>query len=296
MRALVPCVLMLCGCHRAAEPAAAPAELGGLVLPLQEGGGGALVVTGRLGAQPVPVALDVTRALSLVARACFPKGAPPEVRGRVRTPEASGAEVEWRTVRVEGLQLGAVPLPRQGMGLSGGKACEVVLGLDVLRPWALQVDPVRHEVALRPSQPRERYEAQGGVVLELAAEPRGEWGVVAARVEGPDGALTGPFVLGTREPASRLAGRARTGRVELAPGLAACDVALPAGAEWTSATTLGRLGPDVWGRFHAVIDVQGRALLLRRVEVMDGGATTDCAVPTNPPPDAVREVEPPDPE
>ncbi len=48
---------------------------------------------------------------------------------------------------------------------------------------------------------------------------------------------------------------------------------------WASPSSLGRLGPDVWGRFRATVDVQGGVLLLRRPRVLASGNRQRCARP-----------------
>lgn len=288
------------GCHRGATPSpqasrAAPSSLVGQTLPLLTSPSLRLVVRGVLGEQAVPVSLDVSRPLSTAATSCFGE-APPKVEGTVRAPEPSGGARDWPVAKLRGLRLGDVALPPRAVGLSGEKVCSVTLGMDVLGPYALTVDPVRREVVFSPSRPREAYAAELAaagsdpavetVLVELVREPSGDWPLLAARVTQDEARLTGPFILGSREPFSRLATRGaeaeglrpletRAGlpprafevdSVEVTREVGVGPLTVEAGP-WSAVASLGRLGPDVWGRFRATVDVQGQALVLQRPRV-----------------------------
>lgn len=314
-RAWVLLLLLLAGCHRATarEPAAPALALEGKVLALWPSARLRLVVEGQLGGQPVPVALDVARPLSTVSAACHGEALPPPA-GVAEVPEPTGGTTLWPLVRVAGLTLGGTALGSLRMGLTRERTCAATLGLDVLGAYALTVDPLRREVAFARSRPRAVYAAEQGSssepvhVLELSRDPLGDWPLVVARVVQGEAQLTGPFLLGSREPSSWLAlepaqaqglqplpaeaGVARAlvaQAVELAEGLGVGPVQLECGVGWRQASTLGRLGPDVWGRFHTTLDVQGQALVLRRLQ---GPAPAEAGTAPPGPPAAPRPVVP----
>jgi hypothetical protein len=205
-------LLLLAGCHRATvpEPAMPALVLEGKVLALWPSPRLRLVVEGRLGEQPVPVALDVARPLSTVSAACYGEALPPPA-GVAEVPEPTGGTTHWPLVRVAGLILQGTALGSARMGLTRERTCAATLGLDVLGPYALTVDPLRREVAFARSRPRAAYAAEQGPsseqvqVLELSRDPLGDWPLVVARVVQGEAQLTGPFLLGSREPSSWLA-------------------------------------------------------------------------------------------
>jgi len=298
---------LLAGCHRSAAPVAQQkASFAGRTFPLLSTPALRLSVSGSLGGKLVPVLLDVDRPLSLVATGCFGK-TPPPPEGKVRAPDPTGMR-EWAMVPLPDLRVGEVPLPDFSAGLTGEKACAVTLGADVLAPYALTVDPLRREVSFSPSRSREAYSAELSAanadpglethLLELSREPTGDWPLLAGRVTQSGARLTGTFVLATRDPFSRLAvGAAQTQgmrALETAPGLPpramlvdGIEVAVGVGvgplvvetSPWASPSSVGRLGPDVWGRFTATVDVQGGVLLLRRPRMLASGSRQRCARP-----------------
>ena len=300
---------LLAGCHPARLPTAAPPAPGGLagqVLPLLPSPHLRLAVEGHLDGRPVAVVLDVARALSAVSSGCWDEQRPvPPVMGSARVPDAAalpGNLRDWPLVRVVDLRVGSAALGPRGMGLTGERACAVTLGADVLAPYALTVEPLRREVLFTRSRSRADYLAElpaPGVesaeevhVLELSREPVGDWPLLAAQLTQGETLLTGPFVLATREPFSRLAQEVAEARalqplpqgtglppraylldaLEVASGVGVAPLVVEAGVGWRNPTSLGRLGPDVWGRFRATLDVQGNTLLLRRprVRLVDG--------------------------
>ncbi|HYH97854.1 hypothetical protein [Hyalangium sp.] len=303
-RALLVALGMLAGCHRSTTPAPEQGSFAGRTFPLLSSPALRLSVPGSLGGKQVPVLLDVDRPLSLVATGCF-EGAPPPIEGQVRAPDPGGMR-EWAMVPLAGLQVGDVSLPDFSAGLTRETACAVTLGAEVLTPYALTVDPLRREVTFTPSRPREVYmseltapgadPSQETHLLDLSREPKGDWPLLAARVAQGEARLTGPFVLATRDPFSRIGlGPAQSQGLrplETAAGLPARAILVdsvevtegvgvgPLVAEasgWASPSSLGRLGPDVWGRFRATIDVQAGVLLLRRPRVLASGARQRCA-------------------
>ncbi len=318
-------LLLLSGCHRGAGPAApeAPGTLAGQTLPLLPSPNLRLVVEGQLNGRLVPVVLDVARALTAVSSGCWDEKRPrPPIVGSARVPDVyaiPGTVRDWPLVRVSGLRVGGVLLGARGMGLTDERACSVTLGADVLSPYAFTVEPLRREVTFEKSRPRAEYLAEAAAPgadpaeevhrLELAREPVGDWPLLAARVTQGEAALTGPFVLGTREPFSRLAlGPAEAqgvqpletaanlpprayvvDAVEVASELGVKPVVLEAGVGWRNPITLGRLGPDVWGRFRATVDVQGNTLVLRRPRVQVTEGRQRCARPGSQGPEEFRE-------
>lgn len=305
-RALLVALWMLAGCHRGAAPASEQGSFAGRTFPLLSSPALRLSIAGQLGAKQVPILLDVSRPLSLVATSCF-EGKPPSPEGRVRAPDPQGLR-EWAMVPLLGLRAGDVPLPGLSAGLTGEASCAVTLGSDVLAPYALTVDPLRREVTFTPSRSKEAYVAGLSApgadssweihLLELSREPTGDWPLLAARLSQGTARLTGPFVLATRDPFSRLALRAAEARgfrpwesaaglparailvdsVELAEGVGVRPLVVETSG-WTSPSSLGRLGPDVWGHFHATMDMQAGVLLLRRPRILAEGARQRCARP-----------------
>nr|WP_044889391.1 hypothetical protein [Myxococcus hansupus] len=297
------------GCHR--EPAASPSRpqgFQGQTLPLLASPALRLTVAGLLGARPVPVVLDVARPLSLVARGCF-QGEPPTPEGTIRAPEPAGGFRSWPVVPLPAFSVGPVRSPMKTAGLSGEKACAVTLGADVLEPYALTVDPLRREVTFTASRPRADYVAEAAAseasrevhVMALSREPLGDWPLLAARMTQDGAELTGPFVLGSREPFSRVSVRFAEAQglqpletaanlpprtfaldaVEVADGVGARPLVVEAAGRWDSPSSLGRLGPDVWGRFTATLDAKGGALVLRRPRLgpAEDSTVRHCAAP-----------------
>ncbi|MFY0564911.1 hypothetical protein ACN28E_13725 [Archangium lansingense] len=152
-------LLLLAGCHRGAGPAApeAPGSLAGQTLPLLPSPNLRLVVEGQLNGRPVPVVMDVARALSAVSSACWDeKRPPPPVVGSARVPDVyavPGGLRDWPLIRLSGLRVGGVPLGPRGIGLTDERACAVTLGADVLSAYAFTVDPLRREVTFREIAP-----------------------------------------------------------------------------------------------------------------------------------------------
>ena len=305
-RALLVALWMLTGCHRSMSAAPEQGGFAGKTFPLLSSPALRLSIPGSLGGKHVPILLDVDRPLSLVATGCF-EGAPPPIEGQVRAPDPTGIR-EWAMVPLPGLRVGDVALPGFSAGLTKEAACAVTLGADVLHPYALTVEPLRREVTFTVSRSREAYMAELTApgadpslethVLELSREPTGDWPLLAARVAQGEARLTGPFVLATRDPFSRIAvGPAEAqglrtletagGQPARAMWVDAVEVAEGVGVRslvvetsgWASPSSLGRLGPDVWGRFRATIDAQAGVLLLRRPRVLASGARQRCARP-----------------
>nr|BDT31975.1 hypothetical protein MFMH1_16440 [Myxococcus sp. MH1] len=290
------------GCHRevAPGPSSRTEGLVGRTLPLLASPALRLTVAGKLGTRTVPVVLDVARPLSMVSQECFEGGIPPP-EGTVRAPEIAGGFRAWPVVPLPALTVGGASVPLRTAGVSGEKPCSVTLGSDVLEPYALTVDPLRREVTFTASRSREAYVAETSASdaarevhsVELSREPVGDWPLLAARVAQGESELTGPFVLSTREPFSRIAlGPAEAqglqpletaanlpprtfavDSVDVAEGVGVRPLVVEAAGRWDSPSSLGRLGPDVWGRFTATLDAKGGVLVLRRPRVLASEAS-----------------------
>ncbi|MCE9669537.1 hypothetical protein LY474_17140 [Myxococcus stipitatus] len=313
---------MWSGCHRETTPGPAPEtthSLAGQTLPLLASPALRLTVAGRLGARAVPVVLDVARPLSLVASGCF-EGNAPAPEGTVRAPELAGGFRAWAMVPLPPLTVGATPVSLRAAALSGEQPCAVTLGADVLEPYALTVEPLRREVTFTPSRPREAYTAElasaesvrEAHVVELSREPVGDWPLLPARVRQGDAELTGPFVLATREPFTRVALAPAEAQglqpletaanlpprtfavdaVDLTEGVGARPLVVEAAGRWQSPSSLGRLGPDVWGRFTATLDAKGGVLVLRRPRVKSPASPEPASAVAAPGPAAAAPAEP----
>ena len=210
-----------------------------------------------------------------------------------------GGVRDWPLVRVAGLRVGGVPLGPRGMGLTDERACSVTLGADVLAPYAFTVDPLRREVTFEKSRPRAEYLAEaaapgsgpgrGGAPARADA---GAGGRLAAAGGAGDAGRGGPHrdpscwaraspSLGSRWGPRRRRASNRWRRPPICrrgptwwtrwrwPRTSGVKSAGAGGRGGVaqSRSTLGRLGPDVWGRFRATVDVQGDTLVLRRPRV-----------------------------
>ncbi|MCI0573594.1 MAG: hypothetical protein L0Y66_22880 [Myxococcaceae bacterium] len=258
--------------------------LAGLRLPIIPGSH-ALVVNGQVGDVPARVVLEVAAPMSLVSHGCFLK--PPRGTGAsVRIPQPRGGLLTAREVVVEGVRLGERRVPPFKAGVrEGASGCEVVLGSDVLLPYALEVDPAERTVLLARSRPAdallESPAAPGEElhVIPLTREPTTDLLLLTARLTQGDSRLTGPFILSTGQEDSSLASdaaategfeadgasqRIALDTLELAPDFALERVQPRVDAEWSNPGALGLLGADVWSRFRTTLDVKAGMLVLRR--------------------------------
>ena len=167
-----------------------------------------LSVEGAVGEHPAEVWLDLASPLTTVTTGCYQT--PPSSAGVVRSPTPEGPMRELPEVQLRRARLGMLRLGPRSAGLVKDERCVVSLGSDVLLPYAVQFDPVRREVALTPSLPREAYstlmaspDAQKSGdeyhLLELTKDPVADWPLLAVRLRQGQAQLTGPFVLSTRE-------------------------------------------------------------------------------------------------
>lgn len=64
--------------------------------------------------------------------------------------------------------------------------------------------------------------------------------------------------------------------LELAPGVSLREAVVRVERGWRGGGIRGTLGGDVWGRFHATIDVGARVLVLRRPRAVVAGGRQQC--------------------
>ncbi len=308
-------LLAASSCVRDTGPAPTD-DLTNLTVPLAPGPM-RLRTAGFVHSVPADVFFDVGSPLSTVTTGCFPDGA--SIDGRVSTRFPDGTTRALPELSLRGLTFGGVRYVPIKAGLEEAKACEVVLGVNVLTPWALKVDLAQRRLTFLPSATRADYQARaldqaaGGWEthqLELTRDPSGDWPMLAIRVKQGQDMLTAPFVLSTREAVTRVSGPAvrasglKVGRelfaglpvpegITLPPSMAVTDVVVTDALElapgfgvtthplkledaWAAESIAGVLGGDVWGRFDAVIDVQGQVLWLKRPRVMESGSVQRC--------------------
>jgi hypothetical protein len=292
---LVPLCLLAVACSSAPSgPAQRPGgELADLALVLVPGPARVLEVEGSVGPNPARVLLDLTRPLTLVADGCLAGVEVASTGGKVEVPRISGGKDVYPEVGLRGLRVGPRRLAARPVGVMAGEAvCRVWLGLDALLPYALEIDPVLRRILLVPSRPTEAYalmEAQPGEEVALASvsrEPTTDVPLVPVRVALQTLGFAGAFVLSTAEEHSSLflpPGTLDTSgpqsgtalgevelvvpeQLELAPGFSLRHIPLRV-EEGEASAVVGRLGADVWGRFHTILDVKAGILRLARPRI-----------------------------
>lgn len=303
----------LAACH--AHPAPAPiSSLAGLTLPLRDGPVLGAVVDGAVGDQPAEIALEVVSPLSTVTRACFPHGEP-ESRATVKVKLPMGGEGKYAESVLDGIRLGSTPLGTIRGAVKAGTTCLVTLGSDVLKPYALEIDPEHRTLRFSPSRTRADYEKEQAsaapgrevALVDVSLEPDSDWPLVTVRARQGTAELLGTFLLSTgssfstvSETDARQAGlqsetevlEASVGknvhlpleqiptafapdRVELRPGLALEHARLLA-VPIRRKGLIGVLGGDVWGKFRATVDPRAGVLLLSRPAVQAQGEVQRC--------------------
>lgn len=230
--------LVLTGCPREAGPAPTD-DLLSLKVPLTPGPV-RLMTPGFVGSVPADVFFDVGSPLSTATTGCFEDG--PRVEGQVESRFPDGTTRQLPELVLRGLQFGGLRYVPVKVAVEDGKDCDVVLGVNVLQPWALKLDLAHRELTFLRSATRADYEARaldqsaGGWEthqLELTRDPSGDWPMLAVRLKQGGELLTAPFVLSTREAVTKVSGPAvhsaglKVGR-ELFDGLPVPDgVTLP---------------------------------------------------------------------
>lgn len=301
-------VLLLASCARGVRPSASE-SLSGLTFELPSGGEPRLAVVGEVQGRAAEVRLEISSMLTTVSRGCF--SSPPRSPGKVKVPLPSGSWQELDEVQLDEAKVGPASLGSRMAALVDGDSCVLTLGADLLEPYALRVDLERRELTISPSQARQKYSASAGeelYVLELTFEPRTDWPLVTVRARQGTAELTGPFVLSTTEPFSKvgqaaaLAAGLQEGleplgadalpkdthhevklegfgleQFELAPGVGLSRLFLSTDPSWKSHGVLGVLGANAWGHFRATFDLRAGVLVLQRPRVVGEGAHQRCA-------------------
>lgn len=298
--------VLFVGCHRAAAPVPLdPQALAGVELALRPSAGLALRVDGTVRGAPAEVVLDVAAPMSQVTAGCFPAG-PPRSTTAVKLRELAGALSTHPEVALDGVEVGGRRLGTLRTALRtepGG--CVVVLGLEVLSAYVIDVDPVRRRVSL--SKARAERPGMESFRIPLARDPQTDRLLLAVKLVQWGRELPVPLVLGSAQAPSllaerdatrggfevdaALAGRVSSGEfrgklpalntvtldaVELAPGVRVTDDTWPLDPRWSHPGAAGVLGPRVWGRYYATLDLPGQELVLARPRVAaQGGMTCD---------------------
>lgn len=306
-------LLLMSACHRELGSRGVD-SLVGLTVPLAPSPALRVVVTGAVGDVPAEITFDPAQPVTLVTSRCV--DSPPLV-ARVTVPDPFGPDETFPLSRVVGIKLGEVQLRPVEAALAAGKRCVVVLGAPELKGLALTVNPATRELSLRPSQPRERWVAEAEEsgddvqVLPVAREPRFDWPMLTVRVRQGPQRFDGAFLLSLRDGRSRIYDEAarsaglRPGlelleglplpeglvlppelsslkgyawdSFELAPGFGLERGSLEIEAGRAPHVVQGLLGADVWGRFHATLDIGSDVLVLRRPRVFTSGTRARCA-------------------
>ena len=314
MKTVAAVALLLAGCARDTRPPPTD-DLSGLTLQLLPGVV-RFATRGSVGSLPARVSFDVGSPLSTATVACFDG---PRVEGQVKARFPDGQMRTLPELTLRALSFGGIRYPPTKVALEEGKSCEVTLGLDVLMPWALQLNLAKRELKFLRSATRLDYEARALTpdeegwethLLEVTRDPTGDWPMLAVRVKQASESLVAPFVLSTREPTSRVSAAAaheaglKAGKelfeglpipdgivlpdsvtvtdvvvsdaIELSPGFGITSRTLRLDSKWEGKGAQGVLAGDVWGRFDAVIDVQGGVLWLKRPRVLESGPVQRC--------------------
>jgi hypothetical protein len=217
-----------------AEP---PDDLAGFHAPLLPGSAVKLSVAGAVEDTPAEVVFDLASPMTTVTAACFEE--PQESHRVVRFPTPSGQWAELREISLRSARVGSLRLgTRPAAVWVGPRSCELTLGMDVLAPYALEVDPLERTMRISRSKERGEYasqvEAKGAAdevhLLELSRHPATDWPLVTLRLRQPGVDLVGPFIVSTREPHS-VVSDAAAHQAGLKPGADLLkDLDLPAGA------------------------------------------------------------------
>jgi hypothetical protein len=177
-----------------------------------------LVTQGSVFKVPAEVFFDVGSPLSTATTGCFEDG--PMVEGQVETGFPDGTRRALPELTLRGLTFGGRRYVPIKVGLEESKDCDVALGMDVLLPWALQVNLAKRELTFLRSATRADYEAraleqaaEGAEThqLELTRDPAGDWPMLALRVKQANEMLIAPLVLSTREAVTRVSADAVRG-------------------------------------------------------------------------------------
>jgi len=280
-------VVLLAACARDSRPAPSD-DLSKLTLSLAAGPM-RLMARGEVFRVPAQVFFDVGSPVSTATTGCFEDG--PSVEGQVEVHFPDGVTRALPELTLKGLTFGGQRYVPVKVALEEGKACDVVLGIDLLFPWALEVNLVKRALTFRKSGTAQDYEARAlqrandgweSHRLELTRDPVGDYPMLALRVKQAEEALVAPMVLSTREAQTRVSAEAvrgaglKVGRelfeglpvpegIKLPPSLVVTDVVATDGLELSPgfgvASHALRLDPTWKGKGAAGVlggDVWGR--------------------------------------
>ncbi len=304
-------LLALCACHQRGG-AEGPGTLEGLTVPLIASPALKVSVAGAVRNVPAVVEFDPGAAISFVTKRCV---ASTDVESRVKVADAFGADQTFDLVHVEGLEVQGVRLRAFQAGLFDGKGCTVVLGSDLLHGLALEVAIGARTVSFKPTRTAEAWlkDVPSGdevQAIPLTKDPKHDWPLLAVRTLQGEESFTGSLLFSVREPRTRvyevparsaglkpglellqglplpeglslpkslqsLRGFA-VDRVELAPGFGVSGVMVDLEAGAPPHGVQGVLGADVWGRFNAIIDVEGGVVVLHRPRTLVSGSRAQC--------------------
>jgi hypothetical protein len=314
--AVCTAALALAGCPRAIrrEPAD---SLSGFTAPLSFGAGLRLVVDGSVDDAPADIVLDVASPLSMVTADCLSNGRNlyPDRAARVR--QVDGTTIGVDEVALPPARIGSRRIGARMVGvIAGQRRCVLSLGTDVLSQYAIQFDPERHSIALSGTLARSSYlqssfpATEEVHIVELARDPETDWPLLSARLNQGTVKSTSTFILSSRSEQSMLSEdearaigfqpaaaaplekflNSNLGRrvapfhrfaldsFELSPSFGIHRLTVRGDPAWKNPAAAGLLGSDVWGRFHATIDIGAGLLILRRPRTSSAGDRQLCAV------------------
>lgn len=303
-------VVSLAGCHLEVLPAQGTLE--DLSLPLLPTPGLKVAVAGTIGSRSAIVQFDPGNSLSYTTRGCFESR---PRNGRVTVADPFGPDETYVTTLVSGLELGPVRLKGFDAGIADGPGCVIVLGDDVLRGLALEVQVGARTVTIKRSASQEAWLAtippgDEVQVVTLTRDPKHDWPLLAVRATQGKTSFTGSLLFSARELRTRVyeesareAGllpgvellqglplpeglslpktlEALRGfavdRVELAPGFGVSSTIVELEPGAAPHGVQGVLGADIWGRFNVIIDTAAGLLVLHRPRVLASGARAQC--------------------
>lgn len=308
-------LLFLAGCTLRDTGPAPTDDLNGLKVPLAPGPV-RLMTPGTVGAVAADVFFDVGSPLSTATAGCFPEARVegqvethfPDGTTR-KLPELTLRTLSFGGIRHAPLKVGVEEGKDCDVVLGVNALTPWALKLDLAhRELTFLRSATRADYQARALD----QSASGNEthLLELTRDPAGDWPMLAIRAKQNTETLTAPFVLSTRDAVTRVSGPAvrgaglKVGRelfdglpvpdgISLPPSMAVTDVVVTEGLElapgfgvtthplkldekWEGKSAAGVLGGDVWGRFDAVIDVQGQVLWLKRPRVLQSGNVQRC--------------------
>ena len=204
--------LLVCGCLHTTGPRSID-DLTGLTLALKPSPALRLCVLGSVGSVPADIIFDVAGPLTRVSKSCFSQA--PLTGNTVKVPRPDGETDTMPEVKLSGVSFGGIHYAPLTAGLVSDDTCVVVLGNDVLSPYALRTSVATRELFISRTQLRTHYAEMmlkpppeladdEMTLLEVTREPRGDWPMLAVRVKQAGAELTGPFLLSSGDDRSAL--------------------------------------------------------------------------------------------